>query len=168
MDPTELKHSKKGRKPKNKIVPILKVSSINIDTPIIAHLPINHAEIIDIDNIHINDIFIKSDLFNEYKKSDYVNDKEIKFLKNKIEELSERLKKYEKKSKACVYILSNNKSKCWWCSNYYSTPTIELPENYYNGVFYNNGNFCSYNCAMAYNIDINDENISKHIILIVI
>ena len=158
MESIEFKQSKKGRKPKNKIIPILKTSTQNMDIPIIAHLPINHSEIIC--NKQLNDIFIKSES-NDIKIVEYSNDKEIKILKNKIDELTEKLKKYEKKSKTCVHILSNNKSKCWWCAHDYDTPTIELPEHYYNGTFYNNGNFCSYNCAMAYNIDINDENISK-------
>ena len=36
-----------------------------------------------------------------------------------------------------------------------------MPENYYNECFHCIGNFCSYNCAAAYNIELNDENVFK-------
>lgn len=156
MENNELKYSKKGRKSKNKIVPILKANSINVDIPIIAHLPIDYSEVMGIDQC--NDIFLKPEP-TEYK--DHFSDKENKILKHRIEELTERLKKYEKNNKPCVKLLINNESKCWWCSHAYNTPTVGLPEHYYNGTFFNNGSFCSYNCAMAYNIDINDESVSK-------
>ena len=79
-------------------------------------------------------------------------------LKNKIEELNAIIKKSNKPS---IQPLNNDDpSKCWWCS-YNSNPIVELPEHYFNNMFYMTGKFCSYNCAMAYNIDLNDENISK-------
>jgi len=146
----ELKSSKKGRKPKNKVTPIFIKDIVNTDTPIITHLMIDHSDIMSEKN---DDIFIKSD------NIDF--NKENKILKNKIDELNEKLKKYENKTKPCIHPLINTCSKCWWCRYNYSTPTVELPEHYYNNTFYNIGYFCSYNCAIAFNIDINDENVSK-------
>jgi len=48
-------------------------------------------------------------------------------------------------------------SKCLWCKNTFDTPTVELPEDYYNNIFYCTGNFCSWNCAKSHNIDLNDS-----------
>ena len=52
-------------------------------------------------------------------------------------------------------------TKCWWCRYNFNTERVELPENYFNECFYCTGNFCSYNCAAAYNIELNDENVFK-------
>ena len=52
-------------------------------------------------------------------------------------------------------------TKCWWCKNCFNTPNLMLPEFYFNDIFYCNGNFCSFNCKKAYNIDLNDANIWK-------
>lgn len=45
---------------------------------------------------------------------------------------------------------------CWWCSYSFENVPCFLPEKMVNNVFYVFGNFCSYNCAAAYNLDIND------------
>ena len=55
----------------------------------------------------------------------------------------------------------DNNTKCWWCRYNFNTERVELPENYYNDYFYCIGNFCSYNCATSYNIELNDENVFK-------
>ena len=154
MDILEVKVTKRGRKPKSHIIPVLKTIPYNTDTPIIAHLPINYSDVIDNTIDNSDSIFIKSEFNN-------TNDKEIKMLKNKIEELNNKLIKYEKTTKPCVHSLINTTSKCWWDKHSYSSPTVELPEHYFNGIYHAIGFFCSYNCAMAYNIDLNDENISK-------
>ena len=142
--------TKRGRKPKSMLMPTLKTFN-STNTPIIAHLPINYSD------IEQNEcIFIKTDTDKDS------NEKEIKMLKNKIHELTEKLEKYEKVTKQNVDIIeTSNISKCWWCRYGYNMPSVELPEYYFNNIFYYIGKFCSYNCAMAYNIDINDENISK-------
>ena len=82
-------------------------------------------------------------------------------MKNKIDELNNKLKNYEKTNKPSIIPIYNNKSRCWWCRYNYDLISVELPEHYFNKMFYSIGNFCSYNCCMAYNIDINDENVSK-------
>ena len=144
--------NKRGRKPKSHIIPTLKTYN-NTNTPIIAHLSINYSDIINEEN---EDFFIKS-----IPEIDD-NCKEIKILKNKIHELTDKLEKCEKVNKPVVDIIDATcKSKCWWCKYSYNTSTVELPEYYFNNMFYYIGKFCSYNCAMAYNIDINDGNISK-------
>jgi hypothetical protein len=149
-----MEKSKRGRRPK---VPVnlTKLENLNSDTPIIAHLPIDLSEVI---NEQVNDIFIKQE--NE------LNDNEIKMLKKKVEELNNRLVKYERNIKPSIIACDGEMSKCWWDTHYFSTPEIEMPESYFNGKFNCVGKFCSWECMMAHNIDINDENISKRTSLI--
>lgn len=140
---------KRGRKPKKKN---LENNTNNSETnnPIIVHLPIQFKE----DNESSNDIFIKHD-YNEPKK--------IKELENKVKKLEMELKKQNNLNHGVENVeLKNDSSyKCWWCRYHFSSPKVELPEKYFNDIFYCYGNFCSYNCAMAYNISLNDENIFK-------
>ena len=55
----------------------------------------------------------------------------------------------------------NKNTKCWWCKYAFNTPTVQLPESYYNNTFFCIGNFCSYNCCKSYNLDLNDNLIYK-------
>ena len=41
---------------------------------------------------------------------------------------------------------------CWWCSLKFDTPPISLPIKCVKNTFHVMGCFCSYNCAMAYNM----------------
>jgi hypothetical protein len=151
-----MEKSRRGRRPKNQQASFKTTEgyNINVDTPIIAHLPIDLSEVM---NEQVDDIFIKNDS----------NDVEIKQLKRKIEELNSKLCKYEKQNKPSVIICENNcTSKCWWDREYFNTPVVEMPEAYLNGQFMCSGKFCSWECMMAYNIDINDENITKRTSLI--
>ncbi len=45
---------------------------------------------------------------------------------------------------------------CWWCTYEFTENPCYIPEKYYNEKYYVFGNFCSYNCAAAYNISMND------------
>jgi len=151
-----MEKGKRGRRPKVPQI-VNKTENLNIDTPIIAHLPIDLSEVI---NEEIDDIFIKP----EY------NDGEIKILKKKVEELSSKLSKYEKNTKPSIIQCNDDNNscitRCWWDTCIFSTPPVKMPESYFNGMFNCVGNFCSWECMMAYNIDINDENIAKRTSLI--
>lgn len=46
---------------------------------------------------------------------------------------------------------------CWWCCETFDTLPIGLPEKIYNDVFYVTGYFCSFNCSLAYNMNLNDH-----------
>jgi hypothetical protein len=48
---------------------------------------------------------------------------------------------------------------CWWCCHNFNTIPIGLPEKYLNDTFYLYGCFCSFNCAQAYNLNMNDQKI---------
>lgn len=155
---------KRGRKPKNRLPDTAIIIEDPIDSEkeiIIAYLPININEI---DEYNTSNIFIKSE--NELYKSDNIEENNI--LKDKMETLSVTCES-ENKSSNGIYINKINiynidikqETKCWWCKNSFNTPNVVLPEQYFNGTFYCIGNFCSYNCSKAYNIDINDTNIWK-------
>lgn len=151
-----MEKSRRGRRPKIQQVSINKSECYNTNTPIIAHLPIDLSEVM---NEESDDIFIKSEYHNSHDES------EIKILKKKVEELKNSLSKYEKNTKPSI-ILCDSGSKCWWDKHYFNTPALEMPENYINGIFNCSGKYCSWECMMAYNIDINDENVSKRASLI--
>ncbi len=148
-----MEKSRRGRRPKNQQIQFKNENTIS-DTPIIAHLPIDLSDVMHEQD---NDIFIKTES----------NDVEIKQLKKKIDELNVKLSKYEKQNKPSVIVCENNSiSKCWWDREYFNTPAVEMPEAYLNGQFLCTGKYCSWECMMAYNIDINDENIAKRTSLI--
>ena len=149
-----MEKGKRGRRPKVSNI-VNKIENFATDTPIIAHLPIDLSEVI---NEQVDDIFIKQDC----------NDNEMKILKKRVEELTLKLNKYERNLKPSIMPCSNddNHTKCWWDTYLFNTPSIKMPESYFNGIFNCSGNFCSWECMMAYNIDINDENIAKRTSLI--
>lgn len=165
---------KRGRKPKNYTNPTIKsednikvVENINSeDEKIIFHLPITINEINSYDNDNMS-IFIKSEAdinkkiemnseiseASEVLKVSETSDTKI-FLNNSINNIHTHVLKF------------NSNTKCWWCRNSFMTHPIQLPEDYYNNTFYCIGHFCSYNCAVSYNLDLNDITTSKRISLI--
>lgn len=163
--------SKRGRKPKNKISE-LKIDDTIINSeeePIIAHLPISLEDVVNVsnqDNNYDDSIFIKSE-------SDLKNKKSVKFDEkiedNLIEEINKKIIETETKfmlgksiNKINVYnIKFKPGNKCLWCKHSFSNPSVELPEDYYNEIFLCSGNFCSWNCAKSFNIDLNDSSTWK-------
>jgi hypothetical protein len=148
---------KRGRKPKNKLLETQPIINEIIDTEndvIITHLPIT-----------INDLKLKenqTDIFIKLEGKSPSNNEKI--IDNQISSIES-----DNKSSNGIYVNKINihkieikhDTKCWWCKNSFDTPNVILPEHYFDGTFYCIGNFCSYNCAKAYNIDINDSNIWK-------
>jgi hypothetical protein len=152
---------KRGRKPKNKLIEN-KINDIPInseDESIIVHLPIslNDVESIYYDDIKTeeNNIFIKSESdfttikFKEEDKSEESEDKLIEKINQKI--LGKNLNKINVHN-----IQFKQNTKCLWCKHSFNTLPVEMPEDYYNETFYCYGHYCSWNCMMAYNIDLND------------
>lgn len=141
---------KRGRKPN-----ILKNKKFSIqnyekkETPLIVHLPIT----IESDTIsENNNIYLDS--------NNVIENNIIDSLKNEIKELKNKLK--NKNNKSMVYqVKINDGLPCWWCRYSYNSPKVELPFKYQNDKFFTFGNFCSYECCEAYNIDLNDENVTK-------
>ena len=182
---------KRGRKPKSTPVITSKESVINSEEkPLITHLNLNSEDLLSFNKAYKNtdDNLCDDNLCDENLCDDKLSDSESIFIKekentlisesivspviessdiiteleNKIVELTNKLVSL-KKTKQNIIIKNNfNKNtKCWWCRNSFTSEKVGIPELYFNNKFYCFGNFCSYNCALAYNLDINDENIWK-------
>lgn len=154
---------KRGRKPKNKIIEIILQKEEIIDTEkevIIAYLPINLNDLEnDIENTD-DTIFIKSEsqCANINKNTSESN------IKTKIENLNISIDSDTKSSVTnnfnkinIFYIKIDKNTKCWWCKHCFNTPNLSLPEQYFDLTFYCSGNFCSWECMKAYNIESNDN-----------
>lgn len=158
---------KRGRKPKNKIQEIITLKEESTDSEkevIITYLPIN---INDLD-VHSendekeNDIFIKSESY--FSENNNINeDKKLSCnLSNSSESEYKSTSINNAFNKINVYNIEfDENTKCWWCKYKFTTPRLSLPEQYYNDTFYCTGNFCSWECMKAYNIDTNDNYIWK-------
>jgi hypothetical protein len=167
MTEVEVIKKKRGRKPKNyfNIVPKME-DTINVidntnseDEKIIFHLPITINEINSYDNDNNNlSIFIKSEL-DITTKNDIIDSDSSEFRSSESLEKVYLNKSINNINTHNLNFTSN--TKCWWCKNTFTTPSIQLPEDYYNNIFYCIGHFCSYNCALAYNLDQNDFVTSK-------
>ena len=152
---------KRGRKPKNKTPEPIVIKELSPESDkeiIITHLPININEIDNTQHITNNDIFIKSELY--YNESD-TNEFNIKSLTiSESENIS--ISVNNNFNKINVYNIEfTENTKCWWCKHKFTSPRLSLPEQYYNETFYCTGNYCSWECMKAYNIDINDNFIWK-------
>jgi hypothetical protein len=168
---------KRGRKPKNfnNILPkadnkITEESVNTEDEKIIFHLPITIDEINSSYN-NDNSLFIKS----EKDIKNISNKLSLQKIKSSDESDSTEVLKSSTINVNCNKFLLNNNvnkisthclkfnkhTKCWWCRNNFSSPSCELPEDYYNDTFYCIGHFCSFNCMKSYNLDLNDSLSSK-------
>jgi len=161
---------KRGRKPKNKTINVIQPLDESIESEkevIIAYLPINLTDVENKESIDdVNDIFIKPNIQPTIPICE--NTSIDIFLKEKMNmlSLSEESDNFTPNG---IYINKINihnieytqDTKCWWCKNLFNTPRQILPETYLNGIFYGFGNFCSFNCKKAYNIDLNDVNVWK-------
>jgi hypothetical protein len=54
---------------------------------------------------------------------------------------------------------NNTNIACWWCCHSFDNMPLGIPEFIYKDKFYLFGCFCSFNCIMAYNLDLNDYKI---------
>lgn len=50
---------------------------------------------------------------------------------------------------------------CWWCTFPFSNVPVHLPHWVIDGVYQVTGHFCSYNCALAYNVALKDNNVAQ-------
>jgi len=60
----------------------------------------------------------------------------------------------------------DNSICCWWCCHTFDMLPIGLPNKYYENKFNVMGYFCSFNCALAYNLSLNDHKIWDRISLL--
>lgn len=152
---------KRGRKPKNTIIepPIIKEEIIDTEKEIIiTYLPININDLDNEPDISETDIFIKSENF----FSDNSENKHKVFNVSSSDSEFKSSVANNNFNKINVYNIEfNENTKCWWCKHGFNSPRLTLPEQYYNNTFYCIGNFCSWECTKAYNIDMNDNFIWK-------
>jgi hypothetical protein len=157
---------KRGRKPKNKIIEqaIVKTDEyINSENEIIiAYLPINLNETSNNNEKIDNDIFIKSESFFTESKNTEDKIKQKMNLLNLSSESDVKTSVIQNFNKINInYMKFNENTKCWWCKHCFNTPNLSLPEYLHSGTFYCSGNFCSWECVKAYNIDLNDNFVWK-------
>lgn len=55
--------------------------------------------------------------------------------------------------------IDNTNIACWWCCHSFNNIPLGIPEFINKDKFYLFGCFCSFNCMMAYNLDLNDYKI---------
>ena len=184
---SEIIQKKRGRKPKNYNIIQAKIDTIhevdelaNTDEEkIIFHLPITIDEINNFDNINninninslnINDdnidtgIFIKTEKninskLNIKKNSSNNDSDSTESLKTSINTTNfNQISAGNSIHKIATHnLIFTQNTKCWWCRNCFNTPSLELPEDYYNDTFFCTGNYCSFNCMKKYNLELNDS-----------
>lgn len=49
-------------------------------------------------------------------------------------------------------------SYCFWCSHSFTNVPVGIPVKFFDGKFYCNGNFCSFECASAHNYNMSNDN----------
>lgn len=164
---------KRGRKPKNFSIiqaknenPISEESINSEDEKVIFHLPITIDEINDNDNNDMS-LFIKSEKeikeskLNLHKIKSSEDSDSTETLKTSVHNTSTVINKLRLNSSVNKIMATNlnftQKTKCWWCRNCFNTPSLQLPEDYYNETFYCKGHFCSWNCKKTYNLELNDS-----------
>jgi hypothetical protein len=160
---SEIIKKKRGRKPKHFINTILKTeqadkiteSIISEEEQIILHIPVSIDELNVEEQTDMN-IFMKSD----------INVNSTTSQKNVISDVSEvtdtqktiKTNANINMNKIITHDMNfNKKTKCWWCKNTFDTPSLSMPEDYYNETFYCKGHFCSFNCMISFNLDSNDS-----------
>ena len=91
---------------------------------------------------------------------------ELLKLKKENKELKDKLSNILAANLNKVKVIKNTNIssdiKCWWCDGCCGESgnnRIILPEKRINKSFYGNGNFCSFNCAMAFNLEKQDEKV---------
>ncbi len=67
-------------------------------------------------------------------------------------------------SKENVIVIKN--SACWWCTYEFDNEPCYLPDRYGDNKYYVFGCFCSFNCALAYNINLRDYKVWERISLL--
>lgn len=103
----------------------------------------------------------KSDLLLKIKDlEDKISFYEDKFGINQSENIEQRISmlniRFINVNNGIQEVIEKTDVACWWCSYTFECVPCFLPEKMISNLFYVFGNFCSYNCAAAYNLDIND------------
>jgi hypothetical protein len=143
---------------------ITETKSLQVQVQVQSQVPVQNSFIIDVDE----------DLRNKYSdrcleldnlRKNYTDllekHKKFAYLEDKISDLGTIEKKYFVNNTNLYDTCGNcwkdeSENCCWWCCSEFNTVPIGLPNKYINKQFYLHGCFCSFNCAHAYNLDLND------------
>jgi hypothetical protein len=167
---------RRGRKPTGKIINVIQepINEINREESLIIHLPITNESLkelnYDIEEINTNISNIpqkklEDSIINDYEKKIKKLTKENKLLQEKIKtiknnEVDDVVNKVDVNfidiESGKVRINEKKEVGCWWCCHKFDNTPCGLPDKYYNNIYYVIGYFCSHNCAMAYNNELND------------
>ena len=191
LDIKKSRKGKRGRKSTSKIISLENNNNnINTDNLMIVHLPLDEETLnkylnTDTDTENKNDTETsdnKIDLF--FDKNQKISNNKINKLYKQIEKLKMELKELKKKNgnKKDIIVLKSDldlynttfkktnmkKSNhvCWWCFHNFDSIPIGIPEKMIKKNFYLYGNFCSFNCTLAYINKINDWKRSERISLL--
>jgi len=81
--------------------------------------------------------------------------KENLALKEELQKLSSDVSNISRVTSECMTMPVNCADSkgflCWWCCHDFDWPSVRLPHSLLCGTYYVFGNFCSFNCALAYN-----------------
>ena len=154
---TDIIKKKRGRKPKNLSNILLPVKEpicedmiISEEEKIILHLPISPDKITE-----DTSMFVKE----EETNTNYISQTQSSHSEELVTIVNPSIN-INNVNKITTHVLNLNKgTKCWWCKNSFDSPSVQLPEDYYNSTFYCIGHFCSFNCAKSYNLDNGDVTI---------
>ncbi len=140
------------------------------------------------EGIQCNNIFTINDIHtsssdNSQHMNNYLNNELVeqnKKQKQKILELETELEKYKNaeyllnKMNNTVYKIDTNivnvengqavviektNIACWWCTHQFDTVPIFIPDSFYNNIYNVFGCYCTFNCAYAYILNMNDSSI---------
>lgn len=162
----------------------------HIEEDVIIHLPI-HSRDIGNDEIHTENMELSSVSESSNSDIVQTDDHTIQQLKNIIKEkdtmisnLENQIKKltqvtecnhdvmkninirsintpYEKKSNGNLIIPEHTDKSCLWDTCPINGIPCFLPDKYYDDTFFVIGSFCSINCAMAYNLQLDDSRVGE-------
>ena len=164
---------KRGRKPKNKINDTTLNNNVDNDIKsedenIILHLPITMNDINNVPSIksyfikpntETNDIMTKKTTTESQHDDNMTQDSRMTY---ETKTTQDTRKNYININKILIHNINIiPTTKCWWCHYSFTSPSIQLPDEYHNNTFFCIGHFCSFNCAKSYNLNINDSLIWK-------
>jgi hypothetical protein len=73
---------------------------------------------------------------------------------------------YNKTANGNLIIPEHTNNACLWDTHEINGGPCFLPDKYYNGTFHVIGSFCSLNCAVAYNLSLDDSKVSERLSLL--
>jgi hypothetical protein len=179
---------KRGRKTNSKIINLKNDDDLDIISNIIVHLPLKSNDILKITNNTIEDETILTNIDWNQKENEICDlnidnnickhcislQEKINILEETNEKLKDGILDYNILNKKIYYssiklinkidetIYNDNTDSnivCWWCCHKVDGIPLGIPEFILKNIFYVHGYFCSFNCMMAYNIDLNDYKI---------